>query len=128
MYNQSETALKDADKIESFLESLKDRVQPQSKQEWSEKDENIIRDIIRFLDKLISYYRNKENDSEMVKHALISAIEKKKDWLKSLRPQSHWKPSDEQIECLSDAIKHYNSLGYPATKLKELLEDLKKLK
>ena len=49
-------------------------------------------------------------------------------WLKSLSSQNRWKPSDVQIECLSDAIKHYNSLGYPATKLKELLDDLKKLK
>lgn len=54
------------------------------------------------------------------------------DWLRSLQdrvqPQNKWKPSDEQMGCLSDAIEHYNSLGYPAPKLKELLDDLKKLK
>lgn len=50
------------------------------------------------------------------------------DWLKSLKERYTWKPSDTQLECLSDAIKHYNSLGYDAHILKELLNDLKKLK
>ena len=46
---------------------------------------------------------------------------------KSIRLQNKWKPSELQLGCLSDAIEHYNSLGYPAPKLKELYEQLKKL-
>jgi len=46
----------------------------------------------------------------------------------SLYPQNRWKPSDLQLECLSDAIKRYNSQGYDAPILKELLNELSKLK
>ena len=81
--------------------------------EWGEDDEVFLDDILCKLE-----------------HDLILNKDEK-DWLKSLKGrvqlQNKWKPSDVQIECLSDAIKHYNSLGYPASKLKELLDDLKKL-
>ena len=93
-----------------ILKSLKGRVQP--KQEWSDEDETVLNNLIYAL----ANDRIGNNRDEYVA------------WLKSLRPQNHWKPSDEQMGCLSDAIEHYNSLGYPASKLKELLDDLKKLR
>ena len=52
------------------------------------------------------------------------------NWLKSLRPQNRWKPSDEQIDALdfaADCIvpaEFYDKIEV----LKELLEQLKKLK
>lgn len=104
------------DEVISWLRSLKGRVLP--KQEWSEEDEQHIDSLLKRLDALC---RNKFERTRF-------AISEDRDWLKSLRPQNTWKPSDEQIECLSDAIEHYNSLGYPAPKLKELLDDLKELK
>lgn len=86
-------------------------LKPKQKQtEWSENDKAFLDDILCKLE-----------------HDLILNKDEK-DWLKSLRPQNHWKPTDEQMWCLSDAIEHYNSLGYPAHKLKELLDDLKKLR
>ena len=93
----------------------KDEKQGEQKSvEWSKSDK-------RMLDEIVDFF---ENGTVKLQHDLSLYA----SWLKSLRPQSHWKPSDEQIECLSDAIEHYNSLGYPASKLKELLDDLKKLK
>ena len=110
--------------IISKLKSLKDRVQPQPKQEWSEEDEDMCYKATAVMNRLCA------EGKEYVWS--INTLKKLYYWLKDLKdrvqPQSHWKPSDEQMECLSDAIKYYNSLGYPASKLKELLEDLKKLK
>ena len=100
-------------KTKHWLKSLQYRVQPQPKQEWSEED--------KYMYDILCGTIENTDINENTKYKLIS-------WLKSLRPQNTWKPSDEQMWCLSDAIEHYNSSGYPAPKLKELLDDLKKLK
>ena len=55
--------------------------------EWSEEDEKMLDRIITTLS-LPPVYDNK-------------ACEKMVGWLKSLRPQPHWKPSEEQMEILS---------------------------
>jgi transposase-like protein len=68
-----------------WLKSLKGRVQPQPKQEWSEEDEHRIKDTIYFLDTAKKHYASTEE--------LDACI----DWLKSLRPHQQWKPSSEQI-------------------------------
>ena len=101
-----------------WIMSLKDRVQPQ-KQEWSEEDEN------RFTNLILLVKCSKANDA--TKEGFIKFINKVKS-LKDRYTWYAWKPSEVQVECLSDAIKHYNSLGYHATKLKELLDDLLKLR
>ena len=87
----------------NWLKSFKDRVLSQPKQEWSEKDEKMLASIIRF------------------------ATEEEIGWLKSLRPQNKWKPSDEQIRCLKEVVSHRNLCGLSETALNELLADLKKL-
>ena len=89
--------------------------------EWSEEDEVGLGDALWAIKQARTIAKD-ENDMGNLWCA--------ERWLKSLkgRVQPQWKPSDVQIECLSDAIEHYNSLGYPAPKLKELLDDLKKLK
>lgn len=104
-----------------WLLSLKDRVQPQPEQGWSEEDEimikvldSIIRYIVEIVDKdaLERFGTNREE--------LFS-------WLKSLRPQSHWKPDSSMLICLEYAIKHINKDGDKRI-LSKLLEQLKKLK
>ena len=93
--------------------------QGEQKPAWSEEDEVMLKEALRMI----------ERPGSIFKGEILT--KKVADWLKSLKgrvqPQNRWKPSDEQIECLSDAIKHYNSLGYPAPKLKELLDGLNKL-
>ena len=98
------------------LKSLKGRVQP--KQEWNEEDEQHIDSLLKRLDALC---RNKFERTRF-------AISEDRDWLKSLRPQSRWKPSDEQMEALDWQVKNTSvgSWQYKATK--ELLGDLKKIK
>lgn len=75
----------------------------QKSAEWSEEDEHRRQQAINALDRN-GYY------------VLV-------DWLKSIRPQPHWKPSEEQMKALSICIP---KSGQPCT-LQSLYNDLKKL-
>jgi hypothetical protein len=91
--------------LSNWLKSLKDRVQPQSKQGCCECDEIDIQTAI-----------------EICKNAGYDLIANR---LKSLSPQNRWKPSDEQMETLKFACGgNYVDLGV----LESLYQDLKKLK
>ena len=98
--------------LSDWIESLKGRYQ--SKQEWSEEDESIMEAIVEGLKAMQSSF----HFISSVK--LDSAI----DWLKSLRPQNNWKPSNEQIEALKDVREGVFRFGI----LESLYNDLKKLK
>ena len=67
-----------------WLKSLKERILPQPKQEWGEKDESHLIHCVRLIN-------NAEGCS-------ISEQENAIDWLKSLKdrvqPQNKWKPAD----------------------------------
>ena len=90
-------------KDEALKAFVKNRTQPKSV--WSEEDEEKINEIIDYLD-----YKGHKTDAE---------------FLKSLRPQSTWKPSDEQLTQLSNAS---NGLYYNCETLLSLLEQLNKLR
>ena len=102
----------------NWLQSLKGRVQP--KQEWSEDDEQHIDSLLKRLDALC---RNKFERTRF-------AISEDRDWLKSLRPQNRWKPSDEQIGLLQAIINEPKNAASESCQivLKDILEQLKKLK
>lgn len=82
------------------------QIMEQKPAEWSEEDENMLWNIISIVGESKSIQAD-----EML------------DWLKSLRPQSHWKPSKEQMKALWDAYKG----GKEQEPLRELIEQLKKL-
>ena len=92
-----------------WFKNLKDRVQP--KQEWSEDDEKKLQNILECL-------RNgwKKLPTDILKY---------ESWIKSLRPQSQWKPSNEQMDALNDVISS-RDIKYDV--LSELWKDLKKLR
>ena len=109
-----------------WLKSLKGRVQPQPKQEWSEEDAIILNGCINYFKKIL----DKENNAD-----LRACFRKNINWLKSLRPQSHWKPSDEQMQHLSEVVheaKYKNDISVGGCSaympLASLYLDLKKLK
>ena len=79
--------------------------------EWSEEDE---KNLERVTDCIYDFYPD-----PVVKYKL-------KDWLKSLRPQPHWKPSEEQMDCLVVAASGYGN-SEVADVLNSLINDLKKL-
>lgn len=110
-----------------WLKSLKDRVLSQPKQEWNKEGENnilfltsIIEECFKDKEK-ITLYGNGVCD-DFTKEDVI-------DRLKSLRPQSAWMPTPEQVDALQIAIenaeheKEYSNQNA----LVSLMEDLKKL-
>ena len=85
---------------------------------WSEEDKKKVNNLYVLLDQMVSFNMlSNKNASEF------------KDWLKSLRPQPQWKPSDEQMKALEDALGLAKSCGeYYAFDLRILYKQLKKLK
>ena len=86
----------------------------EQKSAWSEEDEQHIRTIIRAI------------------HGAgnITPIEGEfaEKWLKSLRPQNTWKPSDEQLDNILDVLSFDNCTPKRRELLESLYNDLKKLR
>ena len=87
-----------------WLKSLKERILPKST--WSEEDEVKINRIVACLENL-----NVADNDILLKDVA---------WLKSLRPQNTWKPSDGQM----DELRKYSD----NVVLRNLYYNLKKLK
>lgn len=77
---------------------------------WSEEDEVKLRDVIRLVEQGAPVQSIRDHYT---------------NWLKSLRPQNTWEPSDEQMAALNDAISS-RDIKYDI--LSGLWKDLKKLK
>ncbi len=106
-----------ANGYESFniwLKSLKDKVQPRPNQEWGEEDEKCIRLSTDIIDSALRAGFCVQLDRDRCV-----------DWLKSLRPQNHWKPSNEQMKFL---WKYAEQNNYDGSILTSLYNDLKKLR
>jgi hypothetical protein len=111
--------------LSNWLKSLKDRVQPQPKQEWGGGDEAHLHSLITHLEQWIERHPNTTGADIQGENIT---------WLKSLRPQSTWKPSEEQMAVLNEVInyaanselQHWSDFIY--TLLKSLREQLKKLR
>lgn len=101
----------------TWLESLKDKVQPQTKQGWSEEDEQMIRNVQ-------NDYHNRLGAGIITKAYHDKVI----SWLKSLSPRGKWKPSDEQMLALEAKITIPPQSPAMTSALIELYEQLKKLR
>ena len=105
------------DKVIDWLKSIK----PQPKQEWSKKDEDVWRTLLfNFEDMNQKCLWGCEENCYVIDIV---------NFLKSLKPQSHWKPSEEQMEALKDAVKLYKSTHFDNHhyKIESLYNDLQKL-
>ena len=83
--------------------------------DWSEEDEANLSLILQVL------WNKTKIGTETCK--------KLEDWLKSLKPQAHWNPSDEQMEgirCTIKTLKYQLNAG--DNRLDSLYNDLKKLR
>ena len=102
------------DKLRTWLKSLPERFNLQPKEEWNEEDEKMLERAIHII---AEYSDINEKESEIVQN-----------WLKSLRPQPHWKPSEEQMMALN-ALNCHGDLSYigQQSQLISLYNDLKKL-
>jgi hypothetical protein len=85
----------------------------EQKTAWSEEDKQMLQNIL-----------------ECLRHGwrkLPTDILKYENWLKSLRPKSQWKPSEEQLKSLKEVIDVGHFTSYPNA-LEILYEQLKKLR
>lgn len=92
--------------------------------EWSEEDEKRVKQLIYDTEAIrAGYEKRKEMLGERFNNELL------KDWLKSLRPQPSWKPSEEQMKALLNIEGDLRAFQYKdkAKIIAELYEHLKKL-
>ena len=103
-----------------FLEEWIAWLEKQAEQkpvEWGEEDEINLQWLETICERL--HYKN---DPQVAPDAALNL----KEWLKSLRRQNHWKPSEEQINVLSKATTRSINID-DAEVLRTLLEQLKVL-
>lgn len=121
--NARKSGKKEIQKDIDWLKSLPERFNLQPKQEWSEEDYNAILIAIDWL----QYYR----DTFVVTGETKDEISDCVDRLKSLRPQPHWKPSEEQLKALILArpfvVDDFGENPTLSETLESLYNDLKKL-
>ena len=79
----------------NWLKYLPKRVNLQPKQEWSEEDEKMLEAVIDNYKYMAGRLRKVDGCDDVEDDLIIL------DWLKSLRPQPHWKPSEEQMKALN---------------------------
>lgn len=104
---------------EDRLAYLAERIQsfrPRLKQEWSEDDEVRLTSTIQKLE----YAKSLNAYNEYGKDSIIKNI----DWLKSLRPQFHWKPTEYDISLLEDISRNIRNNIRPFCSEVSALEDL----
>ena len=90
-----------------LLEALKSGEFSNHNAEWSEEDEKRLDAVIELLENTSAIHPNYSHRKLII-------------WLKSLRPQPHWKPSEEQMKALEEC-------GECKRCIKELCEQLKNL-
>ena len=105
-----------------WLKSLESRIIPQPKQEWNEEDKNRFRNLI--------YLVEHSDEGKGTKEGFVKFINR----LKSLRSQSTWEPSDEQIEAFEHFVRSIGESGFASpydsdtALVYSLLDQLKKLR
>lgn len=102
----------------NWFKSLKDRVQPQRKQEWSEEDKNALKVVTDVFEQYGVHLLNYP--------AFVH-------WIKTLPERisfnTYWKPSEEQLDALNNmrfAVQHFGPSASLAA-LDDLYNQLKKL-
>lgn len=107
--------------VKSIVKAMKEGVrlgkEEQKPAQWSEEDEKHINIILRVLDRQQCW------DGATGKK--FNPYQDEIDWLKSLRPKPHWKPSEEQIDALKNVIR-ISPPGENNNILISLLNDLEK--
>lgn len=96
---------------------------PKLDQYWSKEDELMIQDAIHWIQEFQKSDRCKD-ENDMQNSVTCE------NWLKSLKPQSHWKPTVEQMEALKYVVDYFGELTKHFAEYNEinlLYNDLKSL-
>lgn len=94
----------------------------EQKPAWSEEDELMLKDTIMAIDMILTSTFQENNPN------LYKSFEVAKHWLKSIKPQPHWKPTEEQMNELEKLIVWADEL-YDENSIRtieSLYNDLKK--
>jgi len=94
----------DASIISNWLENRLKSLRPLPHQEWSEGTKKMLDEISDYLK-----YKGREEDADFIRH---------------LRPQPQWKPSEEQMKALEQAMDRNDKLGYLLRELHDKLKNL----
>lgn len=87
---------------EHYIKSLKK--QGEQKPAWSEEDKKVIDCIEEVLYSHLDYVKEDIRCTKRERKETKENFDKCIDWLKSLRPQNRWKPSEEMLEALYRVI------------------------
>ena len=123
IYNKDGLEIK-FNSIRNWLKSIRGRSFYYNKQEWSEEDAKALNRISAILVGA-SEVKNWWKEYRLIERDEMIRLT---DFLKSLRPQSRWKPSGEQMEILDMVLTNESMDDNIARILRELREQLKKLK
>jgi len=118
------TTYREMTETKDWLKNRFKSLRPQPKQEWNEETEEDSDIICEIIDHCVAipYIGGTLRLSDERKKGL-------KTFVKSLRPQPHWKPTEEQMKALENVIKCELSAGLHtrAEILQTLQNELKKL-
>lgn len=107
---------------QEILDAAREQIGKEQRSAWSEEDEKFVHGLIRGLSAKRDIHGHTTFSSDCID------ITETIDWLKSLKDRYTWKPSEEQIEALKDAIR-IKPLENPSDNLLwTLYEQLNKLK
>ena len=111
----------EAGRFHGFTAGYNKAMKEQKPADWSEEDEKIITALAKAL--------IGSDSAEKIMLFDGVTIEMVSNWLKSLRPQPHWNPSEEQMEALEYVIRDYreDSCNATANYLQEILDHLKNM-
>ena len=94
-------------------------------QNWGEEDERMKSNVLDTIQDAIN-----DCDCDDIGTKARFALENEYNWLKSLKPQQHWKPSEEQMQALKYVVDYFGELTEhfaEYNEIKSLYDDLKKL-
>lgn len=103
--------------------------------EWSEEDERRFISLEESLDDYLDYVGEDTSLPKCQRKSTKEKVISISNWLKSLRSQKQWKPTEEQMDALDKIVDYYlaecnddESVYNPTCKhAQELLEQLKQL-
>ena len=106
---------------DTYNKIVDDCIYGEQKPAWSEEDEYTLGETIQHLEELIRIDKAKHCGVD------VQYYQRDIDWLKSLRPKSTWKPSDEQMDALKHAFNDGSIVFADMKILATLYEQLKAL-
>lgn len=103
----------------AWLEKQKER----KPAEWSEEDNRMIGRVRGIIERYAFTQNAVDVNGELCEKEYVEMD----TWLKSLRSQPQWKPSEDQMDALKELIDDANRAGWVTPGATDLYEQLKKL-